>query len=426
MNIIHVCLAQEYSDNYSYQENLLPIYHSRQGNNVCIIASLLSFNKSGQMSLLNAESTYKTKEGIVVHRINYRVPMKKLNKYFRRYNHIEDILKEFKPEIIFIHGCQFIDIFKFINYKKQNMDVKIYIDNHADYINSATNWLSKNILHRIIWRHCAKSIEPYAEKFWGVTPLRCDFLQKVYKISPKKIDLLIMGVDDDKLDYKNKFKIRNEIRERLNISNDSFVIISGGKIDKRKNMESLISAFINLNLKNVKLIIFGSLIPEMQSQFSESTKHENIIKIGWISSDKIYSYFLASDLAVFPGTHSVLWEQAAGSGLPCVFKHWSGMEHVDIGGNCKFLEGDSVDEIERVLLSTINNKDVYNEMKKSASSAMKYFSYNDIAKRSINEKLTLEKESNYRQILYLKRVKKKLMELDCVQQELKNRNGLVK
>lgn len=382
MKILHVCLAQIYSDDYSYQENLLTDYHKKQGNEVYIIASLLSFNSVGQLSLLN-ESTYKTKDDIKVYRIDYKGPMKGSSRFFRRYNHIERILDVIKPEIIFIHGCQFVDIFKFIKYKKENRNTRLYIDNHADYINSATNWLSMNILHKMIWRYCAKLSETYVEKFWGVTPLRCDFLQKVYKINPSKIGLLIMGVDDAKLDFKKRFEIREKIRDKLNISNDDFVIITGGKIDKKKNIHLLIKALTNIEDNHIKLVVFGNPVSDFASEFDELMTHENIIILGWINSEEVYNYFWASDLVVFPGSHSVLWEQAAGSGMPCIFKHWKGMEHVDIGGNCEFFEEDSVDEIERVLLSVISNPDVYTNMQKVALSAIEYFSYSNIAKKSI-------------------------------------------
>jgi hypothetical protein len=43
--------------------------------------------------------------------------------------------------------------------------------------------------------------------------------------------------------------------------------------------------------------------------------------LGWVPSEKVYNYFFAGDLAFFPGTHSVLWEQAVGIGLPCILKN---------------------------------------------------------------------------------------------------------
>lgn len=111
----------------------------------------------------------------------------------------------------------------------------MYVDNHADFSNSATNWLSKYILHGLIWRKCAYLIEPYTEKFYGVLPSRVDFLRGVYKLPEEKIELLLMGVDDEKLVKLQNKDVRKEIREKHNIQQEDFLIITGGKVDNAKN-----------------------------------------------------------------------------------------------------------------------------------------------------------------------------------------------
>ena len=98
-----------------------------------------------------------------------------------------------------------------------------------------------NILHKIIWRYYVKQIEPYIIKFWGVTEQRCKFLQEVYKIPQEKIGLLVMGADHDKLILL--IKIRYVMRyEKLSMLSDDFIIITGGKIDRNKNIHLLIDA----------------------------------------------------------------------------------------------------------------------------------------------------------------------------------------
>lgn len=133
----------------------------------------------------------------------------------------------------------------------------------------------------------------------------------------------------------------------------------------------MIQAIANMNLKNVKLLIFGTVATEMKAQFDKLINKNNIIFIGWLDSNQILDYLLIADLVIFPGTHSVLWEQAVGAGIPCVFKYWYGMDHIDIDGNCKFLYEDSVDEIENILKKIIINSDEFSEMKKSLQLQLK-------------------------------------------------------
>jgi len=363
---------------------MLPKYHKLMGHDVSLIASLVSFDENGNGCLLNASSEYFCKDGYKVSRLNYKKPFEIINRILRRYERLYCLLEIEKPDIVFVHGCQFWDIKKVIKYLKRHQNIRVFVDNHADFINSGINWISRNVLHRVIWRYCAKAIEPYTDRFYGVTPLRCEFLKNIYKIPDAKIELLVLGADDEKIGFNHRNQIRRNIRETLNLSDNDFVFITGGKIDERKNIHLLLQAIIELKIEKTKLIIFGTSNEKMRPVIDALGKSDRIINIGWINSNDVYDYFLASDLAVFPGTHSVLWEQAVGTGIPGVFKFWKGMDHIDIGGNCRFLYEDNVTEIAELLKEICNNPDEYQKMKKSAEEiGIKEFSYSNISRRAL-------------------------------------------
>lgn len=48
MRVLHICLANFYIDNHSYQENMITKYHKLLGLEVEIIASLVSFDTDGK------------------------------------------------------------------------------------------------------------------------------------------------------------------------------------------------------------------------------------------------------------------------------------------------------------------------------------------------------------------------------------------
>jgi|SaaInlLV_10m_DNA_2_1039722.scaffolds.fasta_scaffold00838_3 1,2-diacylglycerol 3-alpha-glucosyltransferase len=386
MKILHTCLAAFYIDKYGYQENILPKIHKLQGHNVHILASTETYIENNKLGYVQP-SSYVNENNIPVTRIPYVkwIPHKIVKK-LRIYKGISQILQEFKPDIIFLHDIQFMSIVEIVKYAKDNINVKIYADGHTDFINSARNWISKNILHKIIYRWCAKQIEPFVKTFWGVIPLRVDFFIDVYGINKDKVDLLVMGVDDSVIDISKKEVIRKTIRDELNIKKDDFVIVTGGKIDKRKNIDKLMKVVNELNDDKIKLIIFGKPSEELENTINTLAQSKNIIMIGWIEPSKLYDYLFASDLAFFPGTHSVLWEQAVGVGLPCVFKRWKGIHHVDVGGNCIFIENGIEDEIREVLLKIYNNKTIYNNLKDIAiEKGIPEFSYFKIAQKAIGE-----------------------------------------
>lgn len=93
----------------------------------------------------------------------------------------------------------------------------------------------------------------------------------------------------------------------------------------------------------------------------------------------------ASDFACFPGTHSTLWEEAVGYGLPCLFKKWKGINQIDLGGNCIISDQcESEMFIKEVLSSVLTDEDKYLKMKSVAEDkGIKMFSYSRIAKYSI-------------------------------------------
>ncbi|MGE4578788.1 MAG: glycosyltransferase, partial [Desulfuromonadales bacterium] len=206
----------------------------------------------------------------------------------------------------------------------------------------------------------------------------------MYGIPDTKVELLPLGLDDSLVDFEKKEEIRSSIRAKLNISSGAFVIVTGGKIDARKNIHNLMNAVINLNHPHIKLIVFGTPNEQMEDMIQKLSSYESIINVGWISPEKVNEYFMASDLAFFPGTHSVLWEQAVGIGLPCVFRKWKGIQHVDVGGNCLFIDDGSVDEIKKSILKVYQNIKLYKKMKNvSETAGAKKFLYSEIAKKAI-------------------------------------------
>ena len=261
------------------------------------------------------------------------------------------------------------------------------MDNHADFSNSARTWVSKNLLYRFWWKPCAKTIEPYTEKFFGVTPSRKDFLSNIYGIDRNKCDLLVMGAEDEAVEAAKRPEIKSSIRKQFNISQDDFLIVTGGKIDAFKTQTILLmEAVKKIQNNKLKLMIFGSIEKELKEKVDALCDGIKVQHIGWAKGNQSYKYFAAADLVVFPGRHSVYWEQVAGLGIPMICKYWEGTTHVDLGGNVEFLKEDSVEEIEKTVCKILNDPEYLCKMRKVAiEMGMKHFSYQMISQRAIGE-----------------------------------------
>lgn len=380
MKILHLCLTGVYTDNFSYQENMLVKYHRLLGYHVEVIAPDLMYDFDGNLVVYKGEQSYVDQYGAVISRLSYKSPQKVFMS-LRRFVGLAECLEKIETDVIFIHGCQFMDMDIVADYLKQHPGIKVYVDNHADFNNSATNFLSKNILHKMIWKRCAHIIEPYTAKFYGVVPARVDFLKEMYDLPAEKCELLVMGADDDAVEKALRPEVRAERRRAYGVSDDDIVIITGGKIDHNKpQVLKLMRAVNDMTDERVKLVVFGSVTDELKPEFDRNLS-DKVIHIGWRKSEDIYEDFAAAELAAFPGLHSVLWEQAVGIGVPCLFKHIKGFEYIDLGGNCLFFEKDDEEEYKARIIQALDHID---EMKQIAQEkGMKTFSYREIAKRAL-------------------------------------------
>ncbi|MBE6748170.1 MAG: glycosyltransferase family 4 protein [Ruminococcaceae bacterium] len=378
MKVLHLCLAGPFTDGWSYQENGLTKHHKKQGHDVVVVTSQTIWDDSGKYAI-KTETNYVNQDGVKV----YRLPLLKgkLSEKFKKYGGVINLLEKEQPEILFVHGSQCVELLNVVKYLK-NRKVTVYVDNHADFSNSATNWLSKNLLHKILWKYVAKKIEPYTTKFYGVLPARVDFLVDVYGLPKEKCELLVMGADDDQISRIENSNAREVKRAEYNVKDDEILVVTGGKIDLFKQQTLLLMQAVNeMENEKVKLGVFGSVVPEMKEKF-DSLLSDRVKYSGWKNTTESYDEFAAADIVVFPGRHSVFWEQVAAIGIPMICKKWAGTTHVDVGGNVIFLENDSVEKIKNAITEMIADYDKY---KNAAKTGKKHFLYSDIAKRSIAE-----------------------------------------
>lgn len=319
MKILHIAPNAPYNDNWGYQENLLPKYQKRLGHEVTlIITNQMHVNGN----IVETEcADYVTNDGVRVIRLKKKKyihrTLTNLNSHLEVYKYLVNL----KPDFVFYHGLISTTIFDVIKYKKKiNPKCIIVQDNHLDY-NIGSNL--DNLKEKLIcfyYRYINKRSVPFVDRVYGVTPWRKTYAEDYYHIPSNKTDVLLMGADDDKINFANKEKIRKEIRNKYMIRDSDFLIVTGGKIDHKKNVHLLMKACNGMN--SVKLLIFGQVLDDIVDEFkSLLSKSENIIYVGWISADKVYDFFFAADLVFFPGQHSVLWEQACAAKVPCVFKN---------------------------------------------------------------------------------------------------------
>lgn len=364
IKIVHIC--QEWNSNYSYQENVLPFYHQKSGNEVVVLTS--------EYSSFNNEK----KEGIHYER-GIKIERLKTTFYFKhRFVIFKNIYKELekeKPDYIFFHGIYSPDIPKIIKYKKK-YNCKFVLDNHADLDNSGKNIIWRKIYYENFLTVFHSIYEKYIDKYFGVTPKRCRFLAKYIKIKKEKIELLPLGTDTYEVE---KIKInKEEFLKKYSLENLK-IISFGGKITPNKKFIEVVEAFLEIKRSNAVLIIFGEVFEDKILELYNQNK-DKIILLGWQNRENTLEILKNSYMTIWPWAHTTLIEDSISTGTPIIYMESGNTEHL-IGEK---IERPLKEEIKKAILKLLDDENYYNQLKDKTEKLAKILSYNEIEKISLN------------------------------------------
>ena len=382
MNITHICISERYVEGDSYHENILPTKHQKMGHLVTVIGSQVFFDGRTKSVKHRDTADYYNKDGIHV----VILPSSSGNWFTRSFvKTVEGLYNELEkanPDIIFVHGVKSPDNNAVAKYVKKHAGVKLFADNHNDYHVSPLKKGIRGWITRWIAARNSRLLLPFAQRYWGTIPLRADYLHKVFRIPMQKIGVLVMGGDDDIIKSIDVERNRKTVREQYGIPKDAFLVVTGGAFDQRKQQNLLMEAVKEIQNDNVWLLAFGEPVKGMESVFEPYKTEKRIVMTGWLPSDKAYEMFMASDLAFFPGWHSVLWEQAVACGVPIVVKYWEGVDHVEYSGNAVLMRQVDVDHIKQEIEALCFTPQ-YETMLVAAKEAAPYFYMDHIANKAI-------------------------------------------
>ncbi len=346
MKIVMVC--EFFNETLGFQENLLLKYFSKQGHEVSIITSTYRdvfdyYHGKHDRALPRSRETIEG--GGTVIRLPFRYNF--LNK-LKAYRGFADELESEAPDFIFVHDIS-PNFPEMVQYLRSHPDARMIMDYHADYSNSGKNWLSLKILHGVFRNYFLKQARPYLEKIYPIVPAGFTFLNEVYGVPMEEMDLLPLGADTDLAKGVRTENPSADIRRKHNIGPDDFVIITGGKLERRKKVELLLQAVEMTGRKNIHVLIAGKFPPDDQEY--ETFLHAEAQKlgsqahfVGWLNGRDMFRHMSASNMAVFPASQSVLWLQSIACGLPLVVGDTGGQDisYVNLYDNLMMLKGDEI------------------------------------------------------------------------------------
>lgn len=266
----------------------------------------------------------------------------------------------------------------YVHLKNQNYDC-IYLDNCPGYVYKLSQRGHKNIVLRL-GNDCLNSKTKYNELIFNNLSiiLTCsNFVkEKVATIQrDKKIQTLYNGINVKVFSATNKQQKR---RTDIGLSEDDFVMVYTGRLNKDKGVSELIDAMLLLKDKpNIKLMIIGSPFfanVANEDDFVKSLKQKakdikgRIVFTGFIPHSQLPQYLKMSDIAVIPS----LWDdpcpntvlEAQAMGLPLITTCRGGIPEEVTEKNAILLETDEhfVDNLAAAILNLYEQPEKRQEM----------------------------------------------------------------
>lgn len=376
MKIIHISLACHFTEGMNYQDNILPRINSEDGHQVIIVSDTQKFIEGRLVDILEEEKNLTPNLKLI--RLKFdKIFTNFISKKVRKVSKLYNLLENFKPDVILFHGVTGYELLTVAKYKRTNPYVKLYVDSHEDFINSARTFFSKNILHRLFYKKIVHRALKYIDKILYISEGTRIFLHDFYKIPSESLEFFPLGGFIK--EKKEKEEILIKVRKELGIKNEDLVLIHSGKLDKLKKTKDILEALNKINVTNIYLLIIGN-IPDENKEVYDLIKLDKRVKyLGWKSGDELLEYICASNLYVQPGSQSATSITAVCCGLPLLLYPTISYKKM-FDTNVFWVETE--EDIIVTLNQVVENPEILNKMsERSYKIAKSIFNYKKIAAR---------------------------------------------
>ena len=277
----------------------------------------------------------------------------------------------------------------YVHLKNQNYDC-IYLDNCPGYVYKLSQRGYKNIILRLgndLLNSTTKHNELIFNNLRKILTCSNFVREKVATIRrDDKIQTLYNGINIKTFSSKNEQKKK---RTDIGLSEDDFVMVYTGRLNKEKGVSELIDAMLLLQDKpNIKLMIIGSpffgnvanedIFVRGLKQKAKDIK-DRIVFTGFIPHSQLAQYLKMSDIAVIPS----LWDdpcpntvlEAQAMGLPLITTCRGGIPEEVTEKNAILLETDEhfVDNLAAAILDLYEHPEKRQQMASVALERGKLF-----------------------------------------------------
>lgn len=277
-------------------------------------------------------------------------------------NKLKDTIKEF--DLIHVSAMwQWIqvDVYRMCKF----LSIPYIISTHGSL--STWPWKQNPIRKRIYWNLFSKKTIKGASAIHFTSQ---DERMKSFSTIPflKNIQSFVIP---NGLDIK-KIKKGGEIRGKLGISDNKFILLFIGRIHRKKGIHFILEALKNFNGKDFVFLMVGN--KEDVDYVRYLTKialgiKDKVIWLEPVASDEVWDFYFSSDLFVLPSydeNFGMVVVEAMACGLPVLISKYVGIWREVQSNNAGFVVNQDVNEIVNVLKILSKDNDIICKMSKDA------------------------------------------------------------
>jgi glycosyltransferase involved in cell wall biosynthesis len=386
-------ISAHYMPEVGYQEVHLARAYARLGHEVKVFTSAASVDLGGSVGKIkyNSGSSMDEKYRFEVLRLPALSFKSKAFSFALRSE-----VKNFDPQLMVILGVAkgFPAPLLSKNFHSDSCMVSLYGDakeylernSFSEKIKAFTHDVGYKLLKEPLYiravKYCHRIIlnipesDDYFKSFLSPSQL------KVYE--SKKL-ALNLGFDPEQY-YFNK-ETRSKIRAKLGIKEDEVVLITSTRVNRRKNLEKIISLIDELNERGIKTryILSGFLGDDYEKElkkFISERKHSHAFTCyPFLDAQSIRDLYCAADAGIWLKA-SISIQEAMGTGLPVILENKPSVNHlIKDGVNGWFFGKNNFEEVIQKAATKLSLEKSDRE-KLSADNAS-WLSYDSIAKKII-------------------------------------------
>lgn len=376
MKVLHIGLTSHYTEKMLYQDNILSEMNVKAGHEVTYISSTFAYRNGVLVEV--GESDQILDNGVRLIRLKYDWIINKfITNKIQKVKKLKYYLMEIQPDVILYHNVNGYELMDVAEYVKNN-GILLYLDSHANFMNTAKTFVSK-LAYKYIHGYFLYKALPHVKKVLFVGYPEKEYLIEMYHLSESVIEYFPLGGIIMKKEEMEKYRL--SFIEKLKFPKDVIICAHSGKMVSGKKTKEILTAFNKVKDSRLRLVIYGFIPEEMKSVLQPLiTRDDRVFYLGWKTDEEQHTILGASDLYLQPGTYSATAQVALCDG--CALLVNSGYEKAM--GDVVFYE-DSADGIERVLQLIVKNKDILNIMKaRGTEYAQRVLDYQKLAERYLH------------------------------------------